>query len=358
MSKITSLFQAISSRYLTTDGVAKDGVPFTRYLLWGAGGRGELIKDYFEDLGAQAVCFVDNDARKHGTTFCGLPVYSLESALKKFPELPFFIASDHYKAIMQQLMEVGVTNSYAMPMASFYYYPLIMQKQGDAIEKVLGWLADDESRSTYASIVKAYLEGDDGCLKVSDYPQYFHPRVRPESGDVVIDGGAFNGDTCTQFSNNTDCAHIISFEPSEKTYELLCARSESLGSKVTCVRKGLWSCDDVLSFSTFDNTPAGNRVTDHGLVKVRVTSIDATVKELGLDRVDVIKLDVEGAELEALKGARNTIKQYKPKLQISIYHKLEDIWTLPQYIKSLDSSYEMYVGHHAMDPHESILYAC
>jgi hypothetical protein len=89
-----------------------------------------------------------------------------------------------------------------------------------------------------------------------------------------------------------------------------------------------------------------------------VTSIDATVKELGLDRVDVIKLDVEGAELEALKGARNTIKQYKPKLQISIYHKLEDIWTLPQYIKSLDSSYEMYVGHHAMDPHESILYAC
>ena len=68
-------------------------------------------------------------------------------------------------------------------------------------------------------------------------------------------------------------------------------------------------------------------------------------------------MDIEGAELEALKGAQNTIRNYHPKLAISAYHKFEDLFTLPQYIYSLDNSYKFYLRRHSHLAHELVLYA-
>ena len=75
------------------------------------------------------------------------------------------------------------------------------------------------------------------------------------------------------------------------------------------------------------------------------------------DKVTFIKMDVEGAELESLKGAEKTIRRDKPKLAICIYHKPEDMWTIPLYIKELVPEYKLYIRHHSSGVCETVLYA-
>ena len=88
-----------------------------------------------------------------------------------------------------------------------------------------------------------------------------------------------------------------------------------------------------------------------------MTSIDAFVSEQNIDKVDCIKLDVEGAELAALKGACKTITKMKPKLIICLYHKTEDLLEIPDLIKRFVPEYELYVAHSNINFIDTILYA-
>ena len=96
-------------------------------------------------------------------------------------------------------------------------------------------------------------------------------------------------------------------------------------------------------------------MADTGETCIEVMPIDEAV-DLS-ERVTFIKMDVEGSELEALKGARRTIVRDKPKLAICIYHKPEDMLTLPWYIKSLVPEYKLYLRHHSVMATETVLYA-
>jgi len=91
-------------------------------------------------------------------------------------------------------------------------------------------------------------------------------------------------------------------------------------------------------------------------VLIKVTSIDNYSKQKNITP-SFIKLDVEGAEYQALKGSVNTIKTFKPRLAISLYHKYNDLWELPLFIKSIEPSYQFYLGHHRDNWYETILYA-
>jgi hypothetical protein len=95
-------------------------------------------------------------------------------------------------------------------------------------------------------------------------------------------------------------------------------------------------------------------VSDAGNTIVEVDTIDNILQG---QRATFIKMDIEGAELNALKGAEQTIKKYKPKLAICVYHKADDFTTIPQYIKSLVPEYKLYFRVHRCSPQESVLYA-
>lgn len=69
--------------------------------------------------------------------------------------------------------------------------------------------------------------------------------------------------------------------------------------------------------------------------------------ELSDERITYIKMDIEGAELKALKGAEETLKRCKPKLAICVYHNTSDFWRVPQYIKSINSEYKIFLKHHS-----------
>ncbi|TFB09340.1 FkbM family methyltransferase [Candidatus Atribacteria bacterium MT.SAG.1] len=172
----------------------------------------------------------------------------------------------------------------------------------------------------------------------SEYEQYFHSIVKPEINDNIIDAGAYIGDTAIEFCRNLkNKCKIFSFEPDDTNYKcLLCnITNKDLKNNIISLKAGLWRENTFLSFSTQTEKNVNSEsyhISNDGNAKVKVISLDSFVKENKIVP-SLIKMDIEGAEYEAIQGALNTIQTFKPKLQICIHHNVEDFWRIPILIK-------------------------
>lgn len=186
-------------------------------------------------------------------------------------------------------------------------------------------------------------------------------------GDVVLDGGAYIGDSAIE-ALALGARQVISIEPSPRN--LACLRrnleEHSATGQVVVVEKGVWDREDKLTLlehptsGTADYIAgAGDRRHLHGrphakvegqtTVTVPLTTIDKLVEELNLGRVDVIKLDIEGAEQRAIMGAEKTIARYKPRLAVAAYHLPDDREKIPALIRSIRPDYQMEGGRCLME---------
>jgi hypothetical protein len=112
----------------------------------------------------------------------------------------------------------------------------------------------------------------------------------------------------------------------------------------------------------FSNGPGtsldqSRHVNGHESLQVTTISIDDLVKVKNLPRVDFIKMDIEGAELSALKGAEQTLRDFRPRLAISLYHNESDLIEIPEFINSLNLGYEFFLDHFSIHNEETVLFA-
>ena len=154
-----------------------------------------------------------------------------------------------------------------------------------------------------------------------------------------------------QFAENKE-AYVYAFEPdNENIFACEGKLKRVCGENYTLIAKGLWSKETVLRFCSGKNV--ASCLSENGNLEIPVIDIDSIINE----KVTFIKMDIEGSECEALRGAKNIIKKYKPRLAISVYHKLEDIWEIPQLILELNPSYKLYLRHYSIAGDETVLYA-
>ena len=147
---------------------------------------------------------------------------------------------------------------------------------------------------------------------------------------------------------------VYAFEPDPENYKVCQRNKEKYHfSQAEILPFGAWSEDTTLHFTALGS--GISRVSDIGEVAVPVRAIDHVIPLE--EQITFIKMDIEGSELEALKGARETIQRCKPKLAICIYHKPEDMTEIPLYIHSLVPEYKFYVRHHSNCFSETVLYA-
>ena len=187
------------------------------------------------------------------------------------------------------------------------------------------------------------------------------PSVLAQSGDVVIDGGACWGDTALYFANLIgENGKVYSFEFVPDNIDIMhrnLALNPLLASRVEIVPMALSDTSgEKLSYSA--NGP-GTRITNgpQDMSFAETVTIDDFVERQSIDRVNFIKMDIEGAELSALRGAEKTLRKFRPKLAICLYHSLDDFTLIPEFLNKLDLSYIFYVDHFTIHQEETILFA-
>lgn len=174
--------------------------------------------------------------------------------------------------------------------------------------------------------------------------------VKAEEGDYVIDAGGCWGDTALFFANSVyPTGQVYSFEFVDQNIQVFKKNLEmnpDLAKLIEIVPHPLFSQSD-LSLYYNSQGPASrvseNRLSEHD-TEIRTITIDDFVTLNRIPKIDFIKMDIEGAELDALKGAMNTIKQYHPKLAISLYHKRSDFIEIPAFISGLGAPYKYFLG--------------
>lgn len=176
-----------------------------------------------------------------------------------------------------------------------------------------------------------------------------------EPNDVVFDLGAFNGNSAIVFSRSAGAAGVVyAFEPNPTMQEVLARNLHKMGCRnVEIVPRAASDTAGTLKFSV---KGAASRLDPNGQVEVEVGKIDSFVVERKLDKVDFIKLDVEGYEMPALRGAASTIRTFRPKLAVSVYHLHYDIHAVTLFIRDVCPWYNFYLRHNAMHDGEIVLF--
>jgi len=172
-----------------------------------------------------------------------------------------------------------------------------------------------------------------------------------QAGDIVLDCGASDGDFSHE-ALNAGAKLVVAIEISPASVECLRRNlaTEIAQGRAIVYPKGVWNKDDSLPLNVADDNFAANSVVmhapgAHATFLAPLTTIDKIVGELALPRVDFIKMDIEGAEVNALQGARETVRRFRPRLAIATEHKPDDEVAIPAAVRSLRSDYQAECGY-------------
>ena len=192
--------------------------------------------------------------------------------------------------------------------------------------------------------------------------QYFScPGLHHEKNEIFVDAGVLDGYTTRDFAQwaGEDYEFAYLFEPNPKVHELIAqnlSKNNLSLDNYRLINKGLWKNDADLCFTEGAEGNVGGFSVFEGGKSCNTVPMTTLDKELIDVPVTFIKMDIEGAEYNALVGGKELIKRYHPKLAICVYHKPEDIIDIPKLILELNSNYKFYLRHYSFSYTETVLY--
>lgn len=348
-------------------------------VLFGAGGRGRRILNGLGQLGVVPVAFADNQSAHWGTHVQGVPVLAPNDAAKRFPDAVFVttIWSDRIghplAAVRTQLADLGVQRVASFT-ALYQKYPDLffpdffldrLEKKRDQESAILDaarlW-EDPRSADEFLAqlALRITLDFEHVAHATCNYPPYFPPDLFDVSeSEVFVDCGAYDGDNYNDYLRLTAgrFGRYIAFEPDVENFRKLTARVNSQtptpdSNRVRLLPYGLSQCRETIRFSSNGSTES--RVNPDGTLEIQCISLDEV---LAAESPTYIKMDIEGAEANALRGARQTLARHRPILAVSAYHRMTDLWQLPLLIASLTKEYAFYLRPEKQAGWDLICYA-
>jgi FkbM family methyltransferase len=336
-------------------------------VILGAAGEGIRLADLCEQASIAVAAICDDDLAKTGCRVGSSKVVST-STLDDLPrELPIVIASHRTLKATQRLRGAGFSN-----VAPFALLQVLTPTRYQPHMFYDGWLEhlyedrhklrdfskrlnDDRSREVLDKLIEYRLTLDPLSLEsIVEWELYAAEGLFSYSADeVYVDAGTFDGDTIRLFMDRTQgkFSRIIGFEPDPASFKRLAANFAH-DNRVQPINAGLYDEQKILRFDA--DGSRGAILDERGTVEVSTVSLDSTLKG---DRVSYIKMNIEGAEIPALKGARSCIENWKPKLLISAYHRASDLWEIAATIDAIRPDYHFYLRQHDGGVIETVLYA-
>ncbi|MDR1616101.1 MAG: FkbM family methyltransferase [Syntrophomonadaceae bacterium] len=331
-------------------------------IIYGAARYGIISADILIKNAVTVFCFCDDDEKKLNRQIKGLDTINLDEAAIRFgTDTQIFICSYSGEPVINKMKancaKTGFTNvHHIMQFTAFYETIASLSKIEDKLEAAYNLLEDEKSKELFKRLLAVRLSGDISRLvDLAEDGQYFDPDlVKLTETEVFVDCGAYDGDTVAEFIRRTKGKYhrVYGFEADARTADLLKNNTRGLENVFT-FSQGCYNKNGTVTFSSgLDQT---SNINENGEETIKVCRLDDFMKDKA--RPTFIKMDIEGAELAALQGAEFVIRNYKPRLAICLYHKPDDIWEIPLYIKSLCPEYLFYMRAYSPLPIEYVLYA-
>ena len=328
-------------------------------VVFGAGSVGEAVAKCLLDRGIRITAFCDNKKSGVFEKF-QVPIIDVPTLVSEYNDAVLIISVGplHSDEMKRQVIAAGFPKEMVFQRYNAWHYYTVDDFRAnyyDGYEWAYNFFSDKWSREIIVNRIKGYLgQHELACASYKD--QYFENGFMPLSDEEVFyDIGGFDGDTSEAFAERTagKYKHIYFFEPDEKNLIRAKNRLKAL-PRITWINKAVWSRDVELSFVSEGGSSRCSLGGDNTISAVSIDSFRQKNKDARAPTF--IKMDIEGAEQQALIGAAETISRYKPKLAICVYHKPEDIYELPQTILKY-GNYKMSLSHYTPGMNETVLYA-
>lgn len=336
---------------------------------FGVGNMGSSVWELADAMGRKLDFYCDNNKAKTGKKDpygYGVDVISPEELSKYKDETAVMIPTRYYKEIYSQLKLLDFPLVDRILDGKQAIDEFLKKSNRDEVienlENTIDILADEESCRLLARLIQEWVTNEYVYGQTDDLftePQYFPEGIIVNDPDeVYVDCGAYTGDNITDFINYSkgNFRKYYAFELSTKNYlelqrNVFVNRAE-YADRFVLENKGVSDSTGVIKYEELDES---SKMEAGGTVDGKVVALDDYFKRE--EKVTFIKMDIEGAEMQALQGAARTISGSLPKLAICIYHKPQDLWEIPQFIKRNWSQYDIFIRHHTDLLNETVCYA-
>ncbi|MEI6036486.1 MAG: FkbM family methyltransferase [Planctomycetota bacterium] len=321
-----------------------------------------IIETWMQFVGRRIDFCCDSDPAKWGIMFSGAKCLSPQELLALKNECVVFVTIGNFRPVVDQLIAAGFPAVHLI-----YKYDLInsdfLDRQdsksvADNLSLARMLLGDDKSRRVFDAIVERVVGGGRDWQLMADIceaDQYF-PRdiVTLTDREQFVDIGAFDGDTVADFVRRTEGRfdRVDAFELDRINFGHLKENIIRLPSvdRIRAFNLGIWDSeqDVIYSVGKSQSTVGSGETVGH------VVPLDDVLQG---ESVSFIKIDIEGAEPQALRGAQGIISKQKPTLAVCVYHHFEHLWAIPLFIHTLVPNHRIFLRHHTTLEYETVCYA-
>lgn len=272
------------------------------------------------------------------------------------PEWPIRIASMGVPGLAGR--KIHISESADAQLAPRAPIPDYLTRNADDLEAVYEALPAPYNREVFARRVKSIVTGDAGFLPVAPFMEYEHPATMPKKGDIALDGGLSD-----MVGAQKSLAEKIGPEGMAHGFEPIAWMADKAAQELRPYKQyrvhtlGLADKKGAARFASMRDSSHLAEMYGPDTIECELTTIDDFCAQARLPRVDLIKLDVEGAELAALRGGERTIAAHSPRLIVCLYHRPRDLYEIPLWLMEKFPAYEIHLAHSSCGFTDTILYA-
>ena len=328
-----------------------------KIVMYGMGNGADKILAVCQNYGIEICDFFASDGFVRGHSFHGKRVLSFSETAEKYGKENIIVLLSFASClpdVIENFKKIAAEcELYApdVPVCGDELFTLdFARRHAENIRKAYDLLADGQSRKIYENVIYYKLTGDIKFLfdAQSDKDEVYKELLRAESIRSYADLGAYNGDTIRElipYAKNL--SEVTAFEPDRRSFRKLTEYCDTVSEiKINKVNAAAWSCRQTLTFGDEGNRNSG-LFAKGKTVEVEGVSLDEV---LDGGSVDYIKYDVEGCESQAIDGSAETILKYAPSLLVSVYHRSEDVFSLPLKIHKMRPEYRLYLRRYPYIP--------
>lgn len=331
-------------------------------VLYGMGDGAEKIYRQCQNYGIAVSDIFASDEYVRGHSFLGYTVRRFSEICEKYEDPIILLCFAAFRPdLLEKIYSISERYTLLAPDVPLFGGGIaddaFLHTHSDEIQRAYDLLADEQSKLVFKNILNFKRSGKIKYLRACETKrdEIFKNIFHFSNKEHYLDLGAYVGDTVNEFIELTQGQYdrIIALEPDKKNYKKLAALCDELqDSRIICYNAGAW---DKTGELTFDGRGGRNSHLGEEGYTVPVYAVDELINNTP---VTYIKMDVEGAEAEALRGLSQTISSQAPAMAISAYHRTADFFTLPLLVNELNPDYRLFLRHHPYIPAwETNLYA-